>query len=115
MTSAPGGRRPRGRAPAASPAEVLAAATDRYLRCRRIDVQAIAAELGLARATVYRWFGSREELIGEVLFRAAAPLLEAARASAQGSGGEAILDTFDRFCRTIAEAPALHRFLDNER
>ena len=44
----------------------MAAALHRYLRGRRIDVQAIAVELGLGRATIYRWFGSREELIGEV-------------------------------------------------
>jgi AcrR family transcriptional regulator len=55
----------RGRPPAASREQVLDAATDRYLRGRRVDVQAIAAELGLGRTTIYRWFGSREELIGE--------------------------------------------------
>jgi AcrR family transcriptional regulator len=43
------------------------AAMYRYLRGRRVDVQAIAGELGLGRSTIYRWFGSREELIGEVV------------------------------------------------
>jgi AcrR family transcriptional regulator len=87
----------------------------RYLRGQRIDVQAIAAELGLGRATIYRWFGTREELIGEVLVRAAEPLLTEARASASGKGGAALLDTFDRFNRSLAEAPALRRFLETER
>ena len=50
----------RGRRPAASRDDVLAAALHRYLRGRRIDVQAIAAELGLGRTTIYRWFGSRD-------------------------------------------------------
>src|SRR5712671_644925 len=114
MSSTPSVR-PRGRPPAASPEEVLAAAMHRYLRGRRIDVQAIAAELGLGRATIYRWFGSREELIGEVLFRSAEPLLEEARASARGRGGAALLDTFDRFNRSLADAPALRRFVEAER
>jgi len=87
----------------------------RYLRGQRVDVQAIAAELGLGRATVYRWFGSREGLIGEVLTRAADPLLDAARQSANGRGGEALLDTFDRFNRSLADAPALRRFVEQER
>jgi len=87
----------------------------RYLRGSRIDVQAIAAELGLGRATIYRWFGSREELIGEVLFRAAEPLLDDARGKAQGRGVDALLDTFDRFNRSLAEAPALRRFVEAER
>jgi AcrR family transcriptional regulator len=105
----------RGRPPAASRAEVLAAALYRYLRGQRVDVQAIAAELGLGRTTIYRWFGSREGLIGEVVFRAAEPLIDAARAGARGRGGAALLDTFDRLNRSFAAAPALRRFVEQER
>jgi AcrR family transcriptional regulator len=107
--------RPRGRPAAATRGQVLDAAMHRYLRGRRIDVQAIAAELGLGRATIYRWFGSREDLIGEVLVRAAEPLLEEARAGARGRGGAALLDTFDRFNRSLAAAPALRKFVEQER
>jgi AcrR family transcriptional regulator len=107
--------RRRGRPAAASRDQVLAAAMHRYLRGRRIDVQAIAGELGLGRATIYRWFGTREELIGEVLVRAAKPLLEDARAQARGRGARALLDTFDRFNRSLADAPALRRFVEAER
>jgi AcrR family transcriptional regulator len=107
--------RKRGRPAAASREDGLAAAMHRYLRGRRVDVQAIAAELGLGRATIYRWFGSREELIGEVLARAADPLLDAARAGARGRGARALLDTFDRFNRSLADAPALRHFVEQER
>ena len=105
----------RGRPAAASREDVLGAALYRYLRGRRIDVQAIAAELGLGRTTVYRWFGSREGLIGEVLILAAEPLFEEARAGAKGHGGPALLETFDRINRALAEAPALRQFLEQER
>ena len=105
----------RGRPPAASREAVLAAAMYRYLRGRRIDVQEIANELGLGRTTIYRWFGSREQLIGEVLFRSAEPLLEAARGATRERGARALLDTFDRFNRSLAEAPALRQFLQRER
>jgi AcrR family transcriptional regulator len=104
-----------GRPAAASRENVLATAMDRYLRGQRIDVQAIAAELGLGRPTIYRWFGSREELIGEVLVAAAGPLLDAARSGARGHGGAALLDTFDRFNRSLAYAPALRQFVEQER
>ncbi|TML79898.1 MAG: TetR/AcrR family transcriptional regulator [Actinobacteria bacterium] len=107
--------RPRGRPPAASREEVLASALYHYLRGRRVDVQAIAADLGLGRATIYRWFGSREGLIGEVLFQAAEPLLVEARKLVRGRGGPALLDTFDRFNRSLADAPALRRFVEAER
>jgi len=110
-----GAARPRGRPAAATREEVLAAALNRYLRGRRVDVQAIAGELGLGRVTIYRWFGSREGLLGEVLARAAEPLLDEARRRAHGRGGRALLDTFDRFNRGLADAPALRRFVETER
>jgi AcrR family transcriptional regulator len=105
----------RGRPAAASRADVLALATRGYLRGARVDLQAIAAELGLGRTTIYRWFGSRDALLGEVLVRTAEPLLREARASAEGVGGVALLDTFDRFNRSLADAPALREFVERER
>src|SRR3954451_11823612 len=115
MASAATSPRRRGRPATPSPDEVLDAALHRYLRGRRIDVQAAAAELGLGRATIYRWFGSREGLIGEGLVRAADPLLDAARVQARGRGARALLETFDRFNRGLAEAPALRRLIEQER
>src|SRR5919201_1457682 len=79
-------RRP-GRPAAATREQVLDAALHRYLRGRRVDIQAIAGELGLGRATVHRWFGTREALLGEVVVLAATPELEAARSEARGKGG----------------------------
>jgi AcrR family transcriptional regulator len=105
----------RGRRPAASREDVLAAALHAYLHGRRIDVRAIAAELGLGRTTIYRWFVSREGLVGEAVARAAVPLFEEARAGAAGEGGAALLDTFDRINRALADAPALRSFLELER
>jgi AcrR family transcriptional regulator len=104
----------RGRPAAASREDVLTAAMYRFLRGRRIDIRAIATELGLARPNIYRWLGSREDLIGEVLILAAEPLLDEARASARGRGGRVLLDTFDRFNRSLADAPALRQFVEQE-
>jgi AcrR family transcriptional regulator len=105
----------RGRPPAASREDVLAAALDSYLHGRRIDVRAIASDLGLGRTTIYRWFESREGLVGEAIVLAAEPVFERARAEATGSGGAMLLDTFDRINRSLAAASALRRFLELER
>ena len=105
----------RGRRAAASRDDVLKAATRSYLHGERVDVQAIAAGLGLGRSTVYRWFGSREELIGEVLVLVTRRLFESVRAEARGSGADNLLDTFDRFNRALVAAPALRTFVDRER
>jgi AcrR family transcriptional regulator len=105
----------RGRPPAASRDDVLVAGLHRYLRGERVDVQAIASELGVGRATIYRWFGSREKLLGEVITRATEPVLANARSGLQGKGGPGLLDTFDRFNRALADAPALRAFVEQER
>ncbi len=105
----------RGRPAAATRDDVLDAALQRYLRGRRIDVRAIAGELGLGRTTVYRWFGSREGLIGELLIRAVEPLFDEAHAAARGRGAARLLDAFERVNRGLAEAPALRQFLEQER
>ncbi|HUZ29153.1 MAG TPA: QsdR family transcriptional regulator [Solirubrobacteraceae bacterium] len=107
--------RSRGRRPAASRRDVLDAAVYRYLRGRRVDVQAIAAELGLGRSTIYRWFGSRDGLIGEAIVAATEPVFAEVRASAHGTGAAVLLDIFDRFNRRLADAPALRQFLEQER
>ncbi len=105
----------RGRPAAASREDVLDAALYRYLRGRRVDVQSLAAELGLGRTTIYRWFGSRDRLIGEVLIRAAEPILDDARAQAGRRGPHALLEAFDRVNRSFAAAPALRQFVEQER
>ena len=115
MSSAAGAVARRGRPAAASRDDVLATATARYLRGERIDVLSIASELGVGRTTIYRWFGTREELIGEVLPRVTKPLLDQARADALGRGADRLVDTFDRFNRSLVAAPALREFVDRER
>jgi len=105
----------RGRPAAASREDVIEAGLHRYLRGRRVDVQAIAAELGLGRATIYRWFGSREKLLGEVIIRATEPVLAGCRKGLAGKGGPGLLDTFDRFNRALADSTALRAFVEQER
>ena len=85
-----------------------------YLHGERIDVQAIAAELGLGRSTIYRWFGTREGLVAAVLNAAYDSLLEPAAARWRGQGGRGLLETFDALNRGLAAAPALRAFVAGE-
>lgn len=54
--------------PAAVPADVFAAAMECYSEGRRLDMQALARELGMARATLYRRVGNREQLLDDVVW-----------------------------------------------
>jgi len=85
-----------------------------FLRGERIDVQAIAAELGLGRSTIYRWFGTREDLAAVVLNAAYDSLLDPAAARWRGHGGRGLLETFDALNRGLATAPALRTFVELE-
>ncbi|MGA8257655.1 MAG: QsdR family transcriptional regulator [Nocardioides sp.] len=104
-----------GRPAAATRDDALKLALAHYLQGRRIDVRALAGELGIGRTTVHRWFGTREDLIGDVLAVAAVELLEATRREVGGHGGSALLETFDRFNRALLAVPALRTFIAGER
>lgn len=103
-----------GRPAAATRAAALALARKRFISGERVDVQAIARELGLARATMHRWFGTRELLLGEVLAELGEQRLAAIRRQAQGEGGAALLDCFDRFNRELASTPGMVALLAQE-
>ena len=106
-------RRP-GRPAAASREDALALATERFLAGERVDVRGIALELGLARATMHRWFGTRESFLGEVLAALAEERLAAIRAAIPGTGAPALLDCFDNFNRELAATRGLRALLAQE-
>jgi AcrR family transcriptional regulator len=112
MTQLAAGR--PGRPAASTRHAALALATDRFLAGERIDVQAIARELGLARATMHRWFQTRDALLGEMLATLAERRVAAARSATAGSGAVALLATCDRVNREFAGSHGLRALLMQE-
>lgn len=104
-----------GRAPAASREAVLAVAKASYLAGKRVDVQATARELGLGRVTMYRWFQTREGLLGEAIAEIAEERLRAIRARVRRRGAEGLLEVFDQFNRDVIEADGLRALLEQEK
>lgn len=105
----------RGRPPTASPDDVLALVTELYLAGQRVDVTVVAARLGLGRATIYRWFGSREALLGEVVARQLELLVVRKRAQVRRRGPAGILEVLDRVNQTLIRSQAVRRLLEQER
>ena len=57
MSAATGSCQPRrGRPATASREDVLAAARAQFMDGERVDLTIVARDLGLGRATIYRWF-----------------------------------------------------------
>jgi AcrR family transcriptional regulator len=108
------GVRPRGRPATASREEVLAAAREQYLAGRRVDVTVIARNLGVSRATVHRWFGSRDRLLGEVVASELERLIASIRRRTRTRGGEGLLVLFDRINRALSDSRALRRLVEEE-
>lgn len=109
-------RQLRGQVPAerATPLAAFELARRKFLAGERLDMQQLAAELGLHRTTLYRWVGSRHRLLGEILWSAAEPALREARAGVRGQGGERIARAVERYLRAAYEAPFMRRFLAEE-
>jgi AcrR family transcriptional regulator len=103
-----------GRPAAATKEAALALATERFIAGKRVDIQAIARELGLARATMHRWFHTREALLGEVVASIGEQRLAAIRTRTGGRGAKALLATFDAFNREIAAASGLRTLVEQE-
>src|SRR6195952_3180686 len=102
-------------APASIPAPVFDAALRRVNELHRLDMRALAAELGVGRATLYRWVGSRDALLGEVFWwRARHSHARSLRASAGLTGRDRVLTAFSGFLAAAQRAPSLHRFLAAE-
>jgi AcrR family transcriptional regulator len=99
-----------GRRPAAL--DAFLAARRRFLAGERVDMTSLAAELGVNRVTLYRWVGSREQLLVEVVWSLARRTLDDLEAAHRGEGrAVAILSGFLE--ATIAH-PGMQRWLAEE-
>jgi AcrR family transcriptional regulator len=98
----------------ATPLDALRLAREHWRRSARVDMGALAAELGVSRATLYRWVGTRELLLGEVLWSYAEASLYEARAAARGSGADYLIDVLARYMRAALAFEPLLRFIERD-
>ena len=105
----------RGRPATASRGDVLRAVAEQYLSGQRVDITVVARQLGVGRATIYRWFGSREALLGEVVAHELELLIAAKRRQVTRRGADGLLEVFDLINRSLSKSSALRRLLEQER
>jgi AcrR family transcriptional regulator len=92
---------------AGGPADAIRAAARVYLRGEPLDMSALATELGIGRATLYRWVGNREDLLAAVLAEGTERTYRAAIQGAQGEGVPLVIDCMRRFMHSVLDTPAL--------
>ncbi len=105
----------RGRPATASRSDVLRVVRRQYLDGERVDLTVVSRELGLSRATIYRWFGSREALLGKVIAHELERLVDRERRRVRRRGATGLLSVFDGINRALTRSSAVRRLLEQER
>jgi AcrR family transcriptional regulator len=98
-----------------TPGDAFDAAREWIRAGDKLDMGALAQELGIARATLYRWAGDRDQLLADVVTAELQDLIGAATARADGTGVERLESSVGWFLETLSSLPALGAFLVNER
>ena len=83
------------------------AARHAFREGRRLEMQELAAELGVSRATLFRWVGGKDQLVAEVIWSITEPAFEkAVAAHARKRGGRRIAAIVSDFAeRTVHDEP----------
>lgn len=115
-----GRQRPDGNAraaPADHRSRAVRAAAGWILQGRRVELQGLADELGISRATLFRTAGTREDVIGQALWELTALSLHAAARRGQAerdSGGLRSVAAGAHMNALVSTSTGLRRMLDDE-
>ena len=94
--------------------DALNLAREKFLLPERVDMSTLADELGVNRVTLYRWFGSRDRLLVEVVWSLAEEMLSAAQRSTRGRGSDRIVRVVGRFLDAVIGNPGWCRWLEED-
>jgi AcrR family transcriptional regulator len=97
-----------------TPLDAFLLARRKFLAAERIDMSALAEELGVNRVTLYRWVGSREQLLVEVVWSLASRTLEKVRGRVRARGAERIVRVVTRFLEDVISNAGMRRWLAEE-
>ena len=98
-----------------TPAAAFHAARRMFLKGRRVDMRALAEELGISRPTLYRWTGQREQLLSDVLWSLSDEIFQRARQEhPRHEGAKRLLAIYRKHVGALVEAQPLHVFLRQE-
>jgi len=80
----------------------------------RIDMSAMSRDLGVNRVTLYRWVGSREQLLVELIWSFSAKTLSDLDRACGATGGERIVQVITGFLDAVITNPGMRHWLATE-
>jgi len=97
-----------------TPLDAFRLAKRKFLAAERIDMSALADELGVNRVTLYRWVGSREQLLVEVIWSLASRTLANCDRRTRARGADRIVKVVTRFLADVISNEGMRRWLAEE-
>jgi AcrR family transcriptional regulator len=98
----------------AGPLDAFKLARRKWQDGERIDMSALARKLGVNRVTLYRWVGSREQLLVEVIWSLAERTLEKLSAKVKARGAERVVQIVTGFIDAVNTNPGMQHWLAEE-
>jgi AcrR family transcriptional regulator len=97
-----------------TPAAAFAHARAIFRAGGRIDMVALAAEVGVARATLYRWTGDRDRLLADLCMAELEAIIDYLDRTTRGTGAKRVGRVASGFLEILSDNPVLQRFLTHE-
>lgn len=97
-----------------TPAAAFARARELFRAGERLDMASLAVDVGIARATLYRWTGDRDRLLGDVVLAEISTLMQSLQEDARGTGRARLEQIASSTLDLLARSASLHAFLTNE-
>lgn len=98
----------------ATPADAFRRARRLWLKGERIHLASLSSDLNIGRATLFRWVGNKDLLLGEVLWSLYEPLMLEALHSTPGQGVDYVVGVYRHINSTLLHSEPLRRFIGED-
>ncbi|WP_158635079.1 crotonase/enoyl-CoA hydratase family protein [Tsukamurella asaccharolytica] len=93
---------------------IIARARETFLRHERVEMNELAEHAGVNRNTLFRWFGGRDRILGEVIWSITEPTLDRCAQRAKGTGAVRIANVMGDFAAAANRGKAFVPFVRSE-
>lgn len=85
-----------------------------FMAKERIDMSAMARQLDINRATLYRWVGSRDQFLVEMIWQMTVKSLDQLGRESKVSGPDRVIEVTIDFAEQVIENPGMKHWLATE-